>query len=347
MSEKETDHRKEYPSLITHGNFVSPLVMEFLSVKSLYAFSLTSKYHYYQVLPNEIQRRKKQVALYETSVERILSKRKKVPLGHQDFYEAKRLCKRARLLVGAPPRQGPKRRKIEHNNDDDSNCDWLYKSNTNNLQDCFCSGQMCCCCQREKKKYDPFFQERMKMVPKSCDKDEHQPTLYMLPDCFYISPKGDPLSTWIPTELTLALLKNMALTIWSAAELTDNSSMDIFGEQLASNRNFNVEATKFRQLTKYQALPFSESEMTLFFFRVAASDIAKSNIRAQICLHDVIECADTIHAMKDKEAFPMETGEYYFDLSIVKSTMSSRSNTEEISDISDSVTDDSMSTCSL
>lgn len=313
------------------GNFISPLVMEFLDVKSMCSFGATNKYHQQYILPSEIKRRKNAIKEYEYIVTKVLSKRKVEPLSREDFSEAKKLCQKARMLIG-PPRNRSKlykqdsfstRKKMNEDRD------WLFDviaSGNNEISSR--NRQFCYCCQKENNKNDPFFEERIKMVPKQCDSPSHDPTLYMLPDCFYISPKEEPMTSWIPTDITLALLKNMALTIWSAEELMDNSCNRVLSEDTFSNGRFlphrkpNARETfRFRHFTRYQALPFSQSQMALHFFRIAATDIAKSHIRAQSCLRDVIDCADILHCRKNDPFFVAGSSNMFFNLDNIDSAV--------------------------
>jgi len=99
QSRKKTDPSPVEDYFINH-EFIAPLVVQFLGVRSLIRFSMTNKMHNKEVLSNEIARRKQCIAVAETEVKDLLGNNDPefVPL-REDVEKAKKISEDTLRLI--------------------------------------------------------------------------------------------------------------------------------------------------------------------------------------------------------------------------------------------------------
>src|SRR3569623_1378016 len=65
--------------LVFDNDFVAPLVMQYLDIPSLMAFASTCRYHYYDLLDEEVKRRKDLFQQIKLEIQSLLSPTRAIP----------------------------------------------------------------------------------------------------------------------------------------------------------------------------------------------------------------------------------------------------------------------------
>jgi hypothetical protein len=285
----DADEATDLDDLFGFSSFIAPTIVQFLGVRSLVRFGITSKYHK-AVMLGEVERRRKQIVAVEVEVAKLIAPRPDAVPTRMNVIAATKLVECTRCLIDDELEFHHKIGSGEFvigNEDDIDEYDWY----------------VC----------DPFFQDRMKFFPDPADLfpgsagERQVGTLYVLPMCFYCPPEGESsqpsyyykhINISNPCREAVAEATEYAHEIWGAEEDLMQSvynDRDMEWDRL----NYEQPLRKFKLSGADRFTEFvSEKTGELVWgmadaFRIAARDVFFKNPGARDCLWYTIEELDS------------------------------------------------------
>lgn len=257
----------EDSSLLEMGNFISPLVVQYLGTRSLVRFGSAIKSHG-TVVSNEVVRRKERIAAIETQVAALLGAPEDVPL-RDNVLRASDLAQEAKTLI-----------------DDEVN-----------LHDTICNSAI----DEIDCDHDKLFANERKMF--LADIFEGAGSLYILPLCFYLPPTGE--STHPPKKQVSAAYRK-AEWLWNAEDTMQGVyecdwSIHFYDYEDPFRKFRHLLADFYTNECMHETADELVFADALDAFRIAARKVFFRAPASRDCLWYTLEAADEIAAELEEE----------------------------------------------